>query len=150
MSVQNEKHKKIYKFGITGSTDQGSGVHSLIVYALALDSVYNGNTDDTSNAHFNNAVEIARINDVDNTPSFCSCITNPAKDPTSLVLRTEDGTPFVNAPSGSKPKYGPNHIYQIEFDKFIDEGILNYFTLFFKDNNDKEFKRITKHIKNNI
>jgi len=37
-------------------------------------------------------------------------------------------------------------IYQIEFNKFVDEGILNHFTLFFTDKKDKEFKRIKKAI----
>lgn len=35
---------------------------------------------------------------------------------------------------------------QIEFDKFVDEGVLNHFTLFFIDEKDKEFKRINKAI----
>jgi hypothetical protein len=38
-------------------------------------------------------------------------------------------------------------IYQIHFDKFVDEGILNHFTLFFTNKKDKEFKRIKKAIK---
>jgi len=36
---------------------------------------------------------------------------------------------------------------QIEFEQFVDEGILNHFTLFFKDEKDREFKRIKKAIK---
>jgi hypothetical protein len=39
--------------------------------------------------------------------------------------------------------------YQIKFDRFVDEGVLNYITLFFKDKQDKEFKRIKRIIKNN-
>jgi hypothetical protein len=57
----------------------------------------------------------------------------------------------------SEKTYRNNEIlelkYQIEFDKFVEEGILNYFILFFKNNQDKEFKRINKIIKiikNNI
>ena len=38
-------------------------------------------------------------------------------------------------------------LYQIQFDRFVDEGILNHFTLFFTDKKDKEFKRIEKAIK---
>jgi len=38
-------------------------------------------------------------------------------------------------------------LYQIQFDRFVDEGILNYFTLFFTDKKDKEFRRIKKAIK---
>lgn len=40
--------------------------------------------------------------------------------------------------------------YQIEFDRFVEEGILNHFTLFFTSKKDKEFKRIFKIVKNNI
>ncbi len=36
--------------------------------------------------------------------------------------------------------------YKIEFDRFVEEGVLNHFTLFFKSKKDKEFKRITKAI----
>ena len=36
---------------------------------------------------------------------------------------------------------------QIEFDSFVDEGILNHFTLFFINEKDKEFKRIKKAVK---
>ena len=36
--------------------------------------------------------------------------------------------------------------YKIEFDRFVDEGVLNHFTLFFKSKKDKEFKRIKKAI----
>jgi hypothetical protein len=36
---------------------------------------------------------------------------------------------------------------QIEFDKFVDEGILNHCTLFFVNKKDQEFKRIKKVIK---
>lgn len=36
---------------------------------------------------------------------------------------------------------------QIEFDKFVDEGILNHFTLFFENEKDQEFKKIKKAIK---
>jgi hypothetical protein len=39
--------------------------------------------------------------------------------------------------------------YQIKFDRFVEEGVLNYITLFFKDKQDKEFKRIKRIIKNN-
>ena len=35
---------------------------------------------------------------------------------------------------------------QIEFDQFVDEGVLNHFTLFFIDEKDREFKRIKKAI----
>lgn len=38
-------------------------------------------------------------------------------------------------------------IYQINFDKFVDEGVLNHFTLFYTNKKDKEFKRIKKAIK---
>jgi len=36
--------------------------------------------------------------------------------------------------------------YKIEFDRFVEEGILNHFTLFFKSKKDKEFKTIKKAI----
>ena len=35
---------------------------------------------------------------------------------------------------------------QIEFDQFVDEGVLNRFTLFFINEKDREFKRIKKAI----
>jgi len=35
---------------------------------------------------------------------------------------------------------------QIEFDQFVDEGVLNHFTLFFINEKDREFKRIKKAI----
>ena len=37
--------------------------------------------------------------------------------------------------------------YKIEFDRFVEEGILNHFTLFFKSKKDKELKRIKKKLK---
>ena len=44
-----------------------------------------------------------------------------------------------------------NDIYKevtrkIEFDQFVDEGVLNHFTLFFINKKDKEFKKIKKAI----
>lgn len=35
---------------------------------------------------------------------------------------------------------------KIEFDRFIDEGILNHFTLFFEDENNEEYQRINRCI----
>jgi len=40
--------------------------------------------------------------------------------------------------------------YKIEFDRFCEDGVLNYFTLFFKNKENKEFKRINNIIQNNI
>jgi hypothetical protein len=37
--------------------------------------------------------------------------------------------------------------YKIEFDRFVEEGVLTHFTLFFKSKKDREFKRIKKAIK---
>jgi len=36
--------------------------------------------------------------------------------------------------------------YKIEFDRFVDDGVLNHFTLFFKEKEDKEFRRIKKYL----
>ena len=40
--------------------------------------------------------------------------------------------------------------YQIAFDRFIEEGVLNYFTLFFENNKAEVFKRINSIIQNAI
>jgi hypothetical protein len=38
-------------------------------------------------------------------------------------------------------------LYQIDFDRFVDDGVLNHFVLYFTNKNDREFKRIKKVIK---
>ena len=118
MNISQTKHKKVWQIGITNTKDVGSGVHTIVVYAQALDSQFSYTQDAsgavTSNANLDNAVEIARIIDVDHTPSACS--DKNIAGYANIVLRDENGN-AVNNPDDAK--HGPNHVYPIDFDTYI-------------------------------
>ncbi|HEX2868750.1 MAG TPA: hypothetical protein VHO03_17040 [Ignavibacteriales bacterium] len=112
-NISTQLHEKGYGLSIYNSTDTGSGVKSLHIYAQATDLACTGN-----NADFSLASLVGVIEDVDNTPSY-SKLSDVAASPKVLVLRNKDSYPVTTA-LDKTPKHNANNVYPFIFRNYIN------------------------------